>query len=224
MPSVECLHHGCRNKVAENSEWGYYCYQHRKYSPLYSEMVANQLTILTDAQRSPGISTPSGVEMYADLVNSHTPLDSDLALPMSRTVAQWNGNRDMTIPRESSSIRGTGHRDFAEMLVEQGVDRKRISTMRVRGMNRHVPGTNVIQRGDNLSHEVLILDQGQSTECAVDPSISMFAPVYDQERSVEDQLKSGETPYGESPWIGASTDYTDGDVIWWDHHEYGEWH
>jgi len=223
MPTVQCLHHGCRRQVSEDSPWGYYCHDHRRESTMYSEMMADQVSALTDGQRMPTLSLPREVDSYADMVDLHTPLDPELSQPLARAVDKWNASRDMTIPQEASGAKSSAPGEFRELLLEEGVEPHRISSMRVTGMNRLVPGTSVIQRADSLSHEVLVLDRGQETECVIDPSISMFAPVYNQDQSVEDQLRSGETPYGETPWIGETASYTDGDVIWWDRREYREW-
>ena len=123
---------------------------------------------------------------------------------------------DLSVPKEAQrSLAENGLDWFIDLMIEGGVDKDRVSTMRVAGFNRMTVGGKK-QNVAEAFHEVIVVDAGTPNEVVVDPHITMFAPVKEQGVPVDDQLPSGETPFGDLPWIGTVRSYVGGDYLWWD--------
>lgn len=148
------------------------------------------------------------------MIMEFTPVAAD-ALEAIDAAYEKSG-ADLSIPREAQrNLSEKGLDWFVDLLESEGLDKSRVSKMKVAGFNRMTTGGKK-QHADEALHEVLLIDAGTPSEVVVDPHIAMFAPVKEQDRSVEDQLPSGETPFGDLPWIGTVNSYVGGDYLWWD--------
>lgn len=148
------------------------------------------------------------------MVREFTPvaLDALEAVDAAYKKSQY----DLSVPKQAQrSLAEKGLDWFVDLIVGGGVDRDRVSKMRVAGFNRMTVGGKK-QSVDEAFHEVIIIDAGTPNEVVVDPHITMFAPVKEQGAPVDEQLPSGETPFGDLPWIGTVKSYVGGDYLWWD--------
>lgn len=158
------------------------------------------------------LGTPAGFRK--SMLREFTPIASDALDAVDDAFAK--SERDLSVPEEArKSLFERGIDWFVELIIGEGLDKDRVSKMRVGGFNRMtVSGKK--QHSDEALHEVVVIDAGTPNEVVVDPHIAMFAPVKEKNQSVDEQLPNGETPFGDLPWIGTVRSYVGGDYLWWD--------
>ena len=149
------------------------------------------------------------------MISVETNLDEETSLQVVSTMEQFSNGLDLTIP-EVSRASSFNTDDFRSRLEMNGIDGRRLSTLKLTGLNRFSFSDGAEQKAEGYTRQVVVIDKGLNSETVVDPSMADLAPVWDQDRPVEFELISGETPYGDVPWVGKVDDYTGSGYIWWD--------
>lgn len=218
MASRKCGWRGCANRVSDSSPHDL-CWQHRSLSassaPIDETSLrdeAPELFLVQSIHHTPE-------QQFSNSLVDATPVHSSYAKEIAAACYKWNQSlsNDGTVPAFGSildSPEALGA--FKENLIAHGIARERITTWRFEGGSRRDPYSGVKQEfGPGEVHHALVLDKGTSREVVIDPSISKYAPVYDRNSPVDDQLASGMTPFGDSPWIGTMDEYVNGGFFNW---------
>lgn len=216
--TIKCQMGSCRRKVSLNSPHYPYCPDHKNYSPAFKEANRSMAGLMSSAAAAkPRLSVTSSHDGFVNDVSSFTPMDRDVASALHKSMDDLYSGTDLTVPGNAAQI------DLNQLVdhlsSERGIDPSRISILHTKGLNRRVMNSWKAQRGPGIQRRALVMDHGTSHQSVVDPAISELAPVFDQNRSVEDQLPSGDTPFGDSPFVGSMEEYTDGSYLWWDQHQ-----
>lgn len=201
------------------------CWQHKGERssgepklPLTMEEIERQRELIEEFSdlASPArivLGTPESFR--AAMVREFTPIAADALKAVD--AAFKKSPEDLSVPNNAAkSMYERGIDWFIEALVGEGLDKDRVSKMKVAGSNRlKMDGE---KRSQDYVHEVALIDEGTPSEVVVDPHIALFAPVSkaDRNSSVEEVLPSGETPFGDIPWVGTVRSYVAGDYLWWD--------
>ena len=161
----------------------------------------------------------SDKQMHVETLSENTPVDKKTADSIVAAVATLQSKDQLEIPQAALDSIETDFPQFIKALSEHGIARNRIQVMTLQGLDRlTMRGTR--QSAPEAYHEVVVLDRGTEREVVVDPFISIYAPVRKLDGSVNDQLPSGYTPFGDVPWIGPMDEYVDGAYMQWNNVNY----
>jgi len=201
------------------------CWQHKDQrssgepkQPRTMEEIERQRELIKEFN---DIAAPTNVQLgnptnlRIAIIREFTPISRDA---LDAVEKAFEGSpTDLSIPNQAAkSLYEKGIDWFVEALLGAGLSKNRVSKMKVDGANRMKADGE--KKHQDYRHEVILIDGGTMNEVVVDPHIALFAPVSnkDRDKSVEDILPSGETPFGDIPWIGTVHDYVAGDHLWWD--------
>lgn len=218
MDSPQCLLAGCRRKVRPDYIYAPYCHDHRSYSSTYAESTAAGSKLLWDGMAAVPDSSVSTVRSTATAAyREGTSAAEDVVSSIIDCMTEIEEGVDLSVPNLAMDRLATRAMSLRDALIRKGIDPERVGIMRVKGLHRMVGGRETYN--PDTVHQILHLDEGTENEVVIDPSIAAFAPVRRRKTSVDVQLPSGITPYGDSPWIGDPQDYLNGTHIWWEHSE-----
>lgn len=204
------------------------CWQHQNErasgepkQPLTMEQIERQRELLEELS---GLADPTRIPLgnpetfRQQMIREFTPIAHDALIAVENAFKKVS--EDLSIPNVAAkSMFERGLDWFVDLLLGEGLDEERISKMEVDGSNRLKSDGE--KKHQDYRHQVLMLDAGTMNEVVVDPHIALFAtvPAKDRDKSVEDILPNGETPFGDIPWIGTAYSYVAGDHLWWDRFE-----
>lgn len=179
------------------------------------ERERRRIAAVADEQFADASSLPLGRPegLRQSLLREFTPVASD-ALEAIDAAYREHG-ADLSVPAAAHEAAANGGAERFARDVAGRIGPERVSRMRVMGARRMTVGGKKQHFGEVL-HEVVVIDQGTSSEVVVDPFMAMFAPVRDNAASVDEQLPNGLTPFGDLPWVGPVHAYVGGDYLSWD--------
>lgn len=224
-----CGFQGCRNPVREGEST---CWRHKaavtsgggKEQQLSEEVLEERRMIIERAQSDPEWrvafnSIARGYleadEAVASSWLSETPVKVDAVQPLLDQVEILQGTHgDLSVPYNATEGANDSLDQYVEDLKET-LGKSRVERVDLIGLRRTTMDGSRDHFPEGM-HTIVLIDSGTDDEVAVDPFVSMFAPVADRDQSVDDQLPSGETIFGDCPWVGDLQEYVNGSFMSWD--------
>lgn len=225
MATLYCAYEPCRRKIPQDGgPYGGYCSYHANMSTDAAKSYQSRLNgDLISASRSyaPAVLSPS--ERLENDLSEYTNMDEEMAHILVRSIDSVYQNRDLTVPNIAMSEQESATRNLRDEMIRNGADTHRIERVQLIGLHRRVLNSGNVQSQSDYEHEALIIDRDKPSETVIDPTISTFAPVFDRDKPVDDQIPSGDTPFGDAPYVGTYQDYVRGYHLWWDRAEVSSW-
>lgn len=216
-------HRNCKRSVSKRYAYYPYCWQHAHGF----KDDARSALMLRLRFPPPRWTHDAVVERLARYYVSHG-LNQQESVSVAKASEMWSNGNDMTIPANTENLRGVGYLELGGLMVRNGFPKSRLRVVEFQGIRRKTKGVRE-QHSPNFQHRAIALEpdwDNHSTHITViDPVISSLAPLVGDARNdrVAEHFSSGETPYGESPYIGELEEYKDGAHLGWNTHQILKW-
>lgn len=222
-----CGWNGCKNPIKANDPRCYLHIHEGQNEPESLESIRARIEARRNGPEFPSyksrdhgysIHYVSDKQLHSETLSDHTPVDKNTAKAIVSAVSKLSVDK-LETPQEAIGCIESEFPQFVNSLSEHGIARQRISVLTLQGLERRtMRGTP--HSSPEAYHEVVVLDRGTDREVVVDPFIAIYAPVRKLDVSVNDQLPSGYTPFGDVPWIGPVDEYVDGHYMQWSNINY----
>lgn len=154
--------------------------------------------------------------VQCDLIVENTSISPDIAVNIIDVVRDMEEEHNLDVPSYVGPRIESLISEFQERLIISGVDRARISMIRMTGLHRRTLKGRV-QNAAEISHIVTVLDRDNAEhQTVVDPFVSIMTPVRDPNRSIREQYDGPGSPLSDIPMIAPVRDYVYGDYLWFD--------